>query len=126
MANRLKEWTRQHRPLILVASVLLAIGVLAVAVAAVFWWNARSDQPEETASPVLVDTPIADAGGTEVSVAFRGDDGADESGDDRLVIRLSEGQPVNHVLGDLLVRPAVNCAARDVHYSGGGSRCGNG
>ncbi len=92
MAKRLKEWTHQHRPLILVASVLLTIGVLAAAVAAVFWWNARSDGVEEGTNPILVDTPVVGEQGTEDAVSLRGDVGWEESGDERLVIHLSQGQ----------------------------------
>ncbi len=47
MANRLKEFTRQHRTLILISSVLLTIGVLAAVIAAAFWWDGRSDQGNE-------------------------------------------------------------------------------
>jgi hypothetical protein len=88
----LKEWTRQRRPLILVAGVLLTIGVLAAAVAAVFWWNARSDRVEVKTSPVPVDTPVVGGEGTEVAVGLRGDAGEEESGDEQLVIGLSQGQ----------------------------------
>jgi ABC-type sulfate transport system permease component len=59
MAKRLKEWTRQRRPWILAAGAVLALGLLAAAVFAVYWWNARSDHGGKETIPVLVDTPIA-------------------------------------------------------------------
>jgi uncharacterized protein YfaS (alpha-2-macroglobulin family) len=93
MANRLKEWSRRRRLSILVVSALLIVGVLATAVAAVVWWNTRSDQAEEETRPILVDTPVAGGEGM-TGVVFGAQDGAGEAeiGDERLVIHLSEGQ----------------------------------
>jgi uncharacterized protein YfaS (alpha-2-macroglobulin family) len=92
MANRLKEWTLQRRLSILVASALLIIGMLAAAVAVVIWWNTRGDRVEEETRPILVDTPVAGGEGAGVVVGAQGGAGEDGTGDERLVIHLSEGQ----------------------------------
>ena len=87
MAKTLKEWTSHRRFLILIAGVLLT-----AAVAAVFWWNAQSDRVGDETSPILVDTTASGGEVSEVKVSFRGGGGVEGNGDERLLIRLSQGQ----------------------------------
>ncbi|MGD9316968.1 MAG: MG2 domain-containing protein, partial [Anaerolineae bacterium] len=107
MARSWKAWIHRHRPLMLIASLVLVIVVLAAAVAAATWWQARPGRPEGTTVPTLVDTPTADGEGTGVAVGIPGgvglseSTGRDEGGDERLVIRLSEGQAELHEIAFL-------------------------
>ena len=91
MTKTLKKWTSNRRFLILIVGVLLMIGTLTAAVAAVVWWNAQSDRVRGETSPILVDTTDSGGEAFEVKVSFQGD-GVEESGDERLLIRLSQGQ----------------------------------
>ncbi|HSR35464.1 MAG TPA: alpha-2-macroglobulin family protein [Anaerolineae bacterium] len=91
MAKRLREWISRHRVSILVAGVLLTVGALAAAVAAVVWWNAQSNRVEGETIPVLVDTTAVGGQVSEVSMASPGG-GAGQGGEERLLIRLSEGR----------------------------------
>jgi uncharacterized protein YfaS (alpha-2-macroglobulin family) len=91
MAKRLMEWISRHRVFILVAGVLLTVGVLAAAVAALVWWNAQSDRVEGEPIPVFVDTTAAGGKVSEVSMASPGG-GTGQSGNESLLIRLSEGR----------------------------------
>ena len=105
MANRLQEWTRQHRFLILIAAFLLMVGALAVAVAVVFWWSPRTDQVEGSTIPILVDTSETGGEVVEVVAVSPGDGSVDESGDGQFVIRLSQGQAE---LQDVAFLPAAS------------------
>ncbi len=91
MAKRLPEWISRHRFSILVAGVLLVIVTLAAAVAAFFWWRAQRDRVEGETIPVLVDTTATGGQVYEVSMGPPGG-GAGQSGEERLLIRLSEGR----------------------------------
>jgi len=90
MTNRLVEWIRRHRFSIAVVGVLLAIGVLAAAVAGL-WWNAQSHGAEGETIPALVDTTAAGGRVSEVAMASPGS-GAGQGGEQDLLILLSEGR----------------------------------
>jgi hypothetical protein len=92
MAKRLMEWISRHRFLVLAAGVLLTIGALAAAVAALFWWNARTDRAAGGTIPALVDTSTTGGKVVEVAVGTYEGSGGGQSGDERLLIRLSEGR----------------------------------
>jgi hypothetical protein len=98
MAKSWKASIRRHRLLILVGSLVLVIVVLAASVAAVFWWKAQKEGTGGATVPTLVDTPTASGAGTGVAVGLPagvglvGSAGPDESGNEQLVIHLSEGQ----------------------------------
>jgi len=69
--------------------------VLIAVIAAVFWWNAQSGRLGGKTNPPLVDPDTSASGRegvavSEVEVGFRG--GGGMGGDERLLIRLSEGQ----------------------------------
>ncbi|UCC62097.1 MAG: hypothetical protein JSV36_15105, partial [Anaerolineae bacterium] len=94
MAKKLKEPTGHRRSWILVVGVLLTIGLLAAATAAVLWWTWGRFKAEGETIPALVDTSTPGREGPsppEVAVSYRG--GAlGEGSDGVLLIRLSEGQ----------------------------------
>jgi uncharacterized protein YfaS (alpha-2-macroglobulin family) len=91
MAKRLKEWTRHRRTWIVVGGILLAVAALAATVVVVLWWNAPSDRVEDVTSPTLVDAPGEGEVVTEVAPGLPGA-GVVEAGEERLVVRLSQGQ----------------------------------
>jgi uncharacterized protein YfaS (alpha-2-macroglobulin family) len=93
MLKRWVNWIQQHQVAILVAGIVVVIGVLAAAVAAVSLWNPPGGGRQGVTTPVLVSTPDAGGGGTRVEAGVVASGNAAESAGDDLRIGLSEGQP---------------------------------
>ncbi|MFN2245015.1 MAG: Ig-like domain-containing protein, partial [Anaerolineae bacterium] len=92
MASGFQQWVRQHRVLLLILAGLLSVGILAVALVAVFGPRPPAGQAEGTTVPVLVDTPTAGTSRTEVVTVSQEGGAVADSGDGQLVIQLSEGK----------------------------------
>ena len=92
MTNESRERTGR-RPWALIVGIVLVVG--AVATAGIYWWTEGRYRGKGETMPTLVDTSVPDEMGgvrAEAGVSLRGGGGVEEEGDERLIIRLSEGE----------------------------------
>jgi uncharacterized protein YfaS (alpha-2-macroglobulin family) len=90
MTNKLKEWSRHHRALILVIGVIIVVGVLALVAIRTGNEKSEDDKVVGRTHPVFVDLAASDQAGTGVSEVATGLRGAGDA--EILFINLSSGQ----------------------------------